>query len=141
MKRQRGFSLIEMLVVVAIIGLIAAIAIPLLRKARQHANAASAVQSLRTIVTAQYLYQRRYTVYGTLAQLAPEGTLNTSLVSGRKSGYAFAITLTPDSKSFGCTATPEDQAAIMPHFFADETAVIRYNDGASADASSSPIPK
>jgi type IV pilus assembly protein PilA len=65
MKREQGFSLIELLVVFTIIGVIAALAIPNLRKARQYSEAASAVQSLRTITTAEHLFIKSYKRYGT----------------------------------------------------------------------------
>lgn len=138
--------MIELLIVVTIITLIAAIAIPNLRKARQSANKASALQSLRTITTAQNLYKSKFQEYGTLAQLAPEGTLDVSLGSGVKSSYGFAVSVSADPDSpkfvhFSVTATPTEDTAILSHFFVDETAVIRYADGEPANATSPPIPR
>src|SRR6185503_16103930 len=145
MRKEDGFSMIELLIVVTIITLIAAIAIPNLRKARQSANKASCIQSLRTITTAEHLYKQKYQQYGTLAQLAPEGTLDNSLGVGNKASYSFAISVTTDPPGtdfvhFKINATPFEDPT-LPHFYVDETAVIRYVDGAPADETSPPIPR
>jgi type IV pilus assembly protein PilA len=141
MRRDQGFSLIELLIVVAIIGIISSIAIPALQKARRSAQSASAIQSLRTITTAENLYERRFRVYATLADLAPEGTLDLTLQNGSKSGYNFAITLPAVPKHFSSNADPLGDPTTGMFFFTDDTAVIRYNQGAAADASSDPIPR
>ena len=133
--------MIELLLVVAIVTLIAAIAIPNLKKARQSASSASAVQSLRTLTTAEQMYRQKFLVYGTLAELAPEGTLDTVLGTGTKSSYQFTITLASDQLHYTCTAAPFEDPSGMAYYFTDESTVIRYNYGAVADVTSPPIPR
>ena len=109
MHRQKGFSLIELLIVVAIILIIAAIAIPNFMRSRMQANEASAVASLRTINTAQITYSTNYPALGyadTLTKLGPpagggvsdqthadliDGVLGCASQPCTKSGYSFAV--------------------------------------------------
>jgi type IV pilus assembly protein PilA len=116
MKRKRdseGFSLIELLIVVAIILIIAAVAIPSLIGAKSSANQLSAIQSLRAINQAETLYNNTYQTYSTtLAQLGPatggqpslsaSGLINdTALMAGTKAGYVFKYAPTGAGTSGG----------------------------------------
>src|SRR5438034_2037991 len=92
MKRDRGFSLLELLIVVAIILIIATIAIPSLLRSRQSAQESSAVAQLRTINTAEITYlSSNQGSYGDTPSLITQGLLDNRF-SGSVSGYNYAVT-------------------------------------------------
>jgi type IV pilus assembly protein PilA len=145
----RGFSLIELLIVVTIILIIAAIAIPNLLRARIAANEASAVESLRSVATTNTQY---YTTYGIgyaaslatlggaspcVASAASACMLDVVLTTGAKSGYTFvALPNTPIAgvnTGYEANATPQNIGTTgQRSFCADQTGVLRYNTTGAA---------
>ena len=108
---RKGFTLVEIMIVVAIIALLAAIAIPNLLRARHNANEAAAIASLRTISTALESYRAAQTpptyVGGTLNALSTANPpyIDTTLGTGAKQGYGFVLAIA-NANQYTCTATP-----------------------------------
>ena len=154
---DRGFSLIELLIVVAIILVIAAIAIPNFMRSRIAANESASVQNMRNITTANVVYSSTYGVgYApSLAALGPPpgagqptvtnaALIDDILALGTKSGYTYIYTPAPPVNgvvdSFQLNANPVNPGVTgNRYFYTDDSGVIRQNTSAVASASDTPI--
>jgi len=158
-RRRAGFSLIEVVVVVAVILVIASIAIPRFLKARLVANESAAVASLRAIATVQIAYDLTYGqgFAPSLSALGPPPTppptaakadlIDAVLASGIRNGYSFVYvpidsggTGKPDAYTVNANPVSPGQTGDK-YFYVDQSNVIRYKFDGPADVNSTPVPK
>jgi type IV pilus assembly protein PilA len=124
-KNNKGFSLLELLIVVAIILIIATIAIPSLLRSRQAANESAAVANLRTINTAQVTYlSSSGGNYGEIQDLIDAGLLDGTF-TGVKAGYNFAVTAS--GSDYTAEATPASSNTGRYGYYSTPDAVVRYS--------------
>jgi len=155
-EKQRGFSLIELLIVVAVILIIASIAIPNFVRSRMRANETAAVQNLRNITTANTVYLTTYGIgfsdsliklggNSVLATSTAAGLLDSVLTSGIKTGYSYTYTVSATDPSgqvvgYAVTAEPTNVGATGERFFfTDQSCIIRQNTTGPAGVGDPPI--
>ena len=147
-RRRRGFSLIELLIVIAIILIIITIALPRFSSAQRYAKETSAIGAIRTIHTVQVQYYSQYGKYATsLTELGPPTSgadgpgaanlIDGTLASGEKGGYKF--TLSANAGGYVINAVPVAFGVSGSRtFYSDQTMVLRQNFGQEPATINSP---
>jgi type IV pilus assembly protein PilE len=137
-KQNKGFSLLELLTVVAIISIVASLAIPSLVESRKAAHESTAISFMRSLVDAQELYRLRNPQYAadipTLVadNLVPDPNPSTF-------GYTFAVGAA-DANYWAVSSAPVDPGVTGDrYFFVDSTGVLRASEGGPAGAGSAPL--
>lgn len=140
MRKEQGFALIELLIILTIIGIIAAITAPNFLKSKAAINEASAIKILATIATSQLSYAStkgsgKYAE--DLKELHAAGLIDFSVDAETKDGYTFVVSSTSTRNTFTATASPTIPGFTgNRYFFVDESGVLRFSTGDSATSSS-----
>lgn len=138
-NRQEGFSLIELMVVILILGVMAALVLPTMLNGKKSSNEASAISALRSINSAQEMYHARVRSFGSVSDLTAAGFLDETFDADR-SGYTFNDDAAPSNSSWAVVAEPVNPGTTGDRFFfVDTSGVIRYTEGSPADAGATPV--
>lgn len=145
-KNNAGFTLIELMMVVAILVTLSAIALPNMLRSRIEANEAAAIGDLRIIGAAQIVHHTARNTFGDFDQLTDvddgPGTafLDESWFEGReKAGYVFTIEMA-DTEQFVCNAQPQNVGTTGQRFFrVDTSGIVRYNQNGVPAANDPPV--
>ena len=139
-RRQVGLTLIELMVVVAVIAIITTLALPGLQNASKRSNEASAIASLKNILTAQNQYKIRFGSFASVSDLVTSDLLDDNFSDDEKSGYRFQNVSAPTVGHWELEAVPINPTASGDrYFFADSSGVIRFKDGAQAGIGDTPV--
>ena len=143
MRNEKGFSSIEFLIILSIIGIIAAVVLPNLLQPKFDVNEVSAIKSMYNLIDAQSTYSKTNDLgnYATdLNSLSKLKLIDNALGAGIKDGYTFSISSGADNSTFTINARPETYNSTGTRsFFADESKKIRYTITNTSANSTSPL--
>ncbi len=142
-NRKKGFTLLELLIVVAIIMILATFAVPYAVKQRIQANQASAVNDLRVLRDAMEAYRADHNRYPPSFDTNTMGTYlsnpKMALSPFERRGYRFTITTTGTDRWHASAEPTSPRSGGTRYFFVDDSNLIRWNEGAAATATSEPL--
>ena len=139
-KENKGFSLIELMIVVLVIGIIAALSMPNLSKSKMAAHESSAISGMRTLVTAQITYATRSgsgDFAPDLATLQSANLIDSVMGSGTAEAYSYSLSGSGVQYTIDARPLIYGSSGIRS-FFTDESGAIRYTTADAAATSSSP---
>jgi len=137
---NKGFTLLELMIILAVLAVVITIAVPILTSSKKRANEISAIVSLRVICKSEIEHRNRYGTYTTLANLESRGLIDSTFTDAMKSGYLFFEAAVPNLDYWAIRAIPTDPGVSGDRFFyVNASGVIRVRDGAVAGPTDSPV--
>ena len=139
-RENAGFTLLELMIVIAVVSIIAAMAIPMIQNARMEANEASAIGTIRSIISVNEQYSTRFSDYSdSLDSLNANGYIDGGFVDdGSQSGYTYSYSGSTDTYTINLDPSIPGKSG-RRHFFADHRGVIRFSSNGPATSASPPL--
>ncbi len=137
--KSRGFTLLELMLVITVVGILSTIAIPSYLNSRKSANEGAAIGSLRLISTAQEIHVERFGSYATLDDLIARNLIDSTFAAPSRRGYVFSSS-SVGVDQWSVNADPENPGSSgNNYFFVNELGVIRESASGPATASDPPV--
>lgn len=139
-RNRAGFTLIELMIVVTLIAVISALALPALQSSRRRGNEANAVGALRTMSNVQEMSRSRTGSYSTIPELIALGYIDDTFGQATRNGYGYQMPGAPSNFAYQIQADPSAPGDTGDRFFyIDNSNVIRFSTGGTANSTSPPL--